>query len=146
MSDRDECVFCRKIDNRGDEHGYAIPMLNGEVWTFEPIDPVTPGHRLFVPTEHVENDARCIDLALPQAMRAAEAWAVANGVGSWNLITSAGAAATQTVAHLHVHLVPRREGDGLALPWTQTAPIRVVPGMGEDMAHLLSNAGGGTRG
>lgn len=34
-----------------------------------------------------------------------------------NLITSRGAAATQSVFHLHLHLVPRTEGDGLALPW-----------------------------
>jgi hypothetical protein len=37
---------------------------------------------------------------------------------SFNLITSVGAAATQTVRHLHIHLIPRREGDALALPWT----------------------------
>jgi histidine triad (HIT) family protein len=38
--------------------------------------------------------------------------------GDANLITSVGSAATQTVFHLHVHVVPRRAGDGLALPWT----------------------------
>lgn len=37
-----------------------------------------------------------------------------------NQITSAGPAATQTVFHLHVHLVVRREDDGLSLPWTPT--------------------------
>jgi histidine triad (HIT) family protein len=35
-----------------------------------------------------------------------------------NIITSAGSDATQTVFHLHLHVVPRRAGDGLALPWT----------------------------
>jgi histidine triad (HIT) family protein len=35
-----------------------------------------------------------------------------------NLITSKGSAATQTVFHLHVHLVPRQVDDGLPLPWT----------------------------
>lgn len=38
--------------------------------------------------------------------------------GDMNLITSRGPAATQTVPHLHLHLIPRREGDGLTLPWT----------------------------
>jgi histidine triad (HIT) family protein len=36
---------------------------------------------------------------------------------AFNIITSAGRDATQTVDHLHLHLVPRRPGDGLALPW-----------------------------
>ena len=35
-----------------------------------------------------------------------------------NLIDIAGAVATQTVMHLHVHLVPRSEGDGVHLSWT----------------------------
>ena len=41
------------------------------------------------------------------------------GAASCNLITSVGAAATQTVKHLHIHIVPRHEGDGLHLPWTE---------------------------
>ena len=36
----------------------------------------------------------------------------------YNVITSAGRAATQTVMHLHFHLVPREPGDGLMLPWS----------------------------
>jgi histidine triad (HIT) family protein len=35
-----------------------------------------------------------------------------------NIITSIGRVATQSVFHLHVHIVPRHEGDGLCLPWT----------------------------
>ena len=36
----------------------------------------------------------------------------------YNLITSAGIPATQSVLHLHIHIVPRYENDGLHLPWT----------------------------
>jgi histidine triad (HIT) family protein len=39
-------------------------------------------------------------------------------VGSCNIITSTGSSATQTVFHLHLHVVPRSTGDGLTLPWT----------------------------
>ncbi|MFI5774395.1 HIT domain-containing protein [Streptomyces sp. NPDC051658] len=42
--------------------------------------------------------------------------------GQWNHLTSCGPDATQTVFHLHGHLVPRAADDGLALPWTR--PIR----------------------
>jgi histidine triad (HIT) family protein len=43
--------------------------------------------------------------------------AAASGIDC-NIITSVGSAATQTVRHLHVHVVPRRRGDGLQLPWS----------------------------
>ncbi|MDN3056997.1 hypothetical protein PH213_21100 [Streptomyces sp. SRF1] len=41
--------------------------------------------------------------------------------GQWNYLTSCGLDATQTVFHLHGHLVPRAAGDGLALPWSHAA-------------------------
>lgn len=36
---------------------------------------------------------------------------------AFNIITSAGAAATQSVWHLHLHVVPRSTDDGLMVPW-----------------------------
>lgn len=71
---------------------------------------------LFVPDWHAEHpDA----LAVAEAMGAAAAYArdwLPNA--EFNLITSSGRAATQTIDHVHVHLVPRRPGDGLLLPWS----------------------------
>lgn len=84
----------------------------------EPLDPVTPGHLLVVSRAHVANFA-----ADPNVFEAL-AWAAAVYVhgfrepGDWNLITSMGPAASQTVDHLHIHLVPRHPGDGLELPWS----------------------------
>ena len=39
------------------------------------------------------------------------------GADGINLINSCGAAAWQTVFHLHVHVIPRYEDDPLELPW-----------------------------
>lgn len=76
----------------------------------------TPGHVLIVPRTHVRDAAEMPTVTGFAATRAAE-YAAELG-GPFNLITSAGAAATQTVPHLHWHFVPRRPGDGLTLPWT----------------------------
>lgn len=103
-----DCPFCERIANNDVEQDYT------SVVRFEPLNPVTPGHMLFVPAWHVEHPH-------PEGVRAAMGYAssYAKSRGEdFNLITSSGAAATQTVSHLHVHYVPRREGDGLALPWT----------------------------
>lgn len=45
----------------------------------------------------------------------------------FNLITSSGRWATQTVKHLHIHYVPRRKDDGLTLPWTGQAQLAETP-------------------
>lgn len=103
------CVFCDRIDRHDFDQMYSYTVVR-----FEPLNPVTPGHMLFVPTWHaLHPDAG----AVRAAMGYAEAYAQKQGV-DFNLITSSGPAATQTIPHVHVHYVPRGADDGLALPWT----------------------------
>jgi histidine triad (HIT) family protein len=83
---------------------------------FEPLNPVTPGHLLVVPWEHIPDAASGPDIAA-DVMRWAALTVQRLGVPA-NIITSVGAGATQSVFHLHIHIVPRRLGDGLHLPWT----------------------------
>ncbi len=110
------CPFCERIakgqfdDIHGANWGETIEVVH-----FEPLNPVTPGHRLVVPVMHVEHAAENPTVT---ARTMAYAARLAREHDSANLITSIGPAATQTVRHLHIHIVPRREGDGLPLPWT----------------------------
>ncbi|MFF6913619.1 HIT domain-containing protein [Streptomyces sp. NPDC012466] len=76
---------------------------------------VTSGHVLVLPKTHVPDVAADPLVSAATMRRVAE---LAAEAGDCNVITSRGAAATQTVPHMHVHLVPRRHGDGLLLPWT----------------------------
>lgn len=84
------------------------------VFAIEPLNPVTPGHRLFVPRRHVPDAAADPALA-GWVFRLAAIYAAGKQA---NIITSIGPAATQTIGHLHVHVIPRVVGDGLALPWS----------------------------
>lgn len=104
-----DCPFCKRVA-AGD---FAVEWAT--VVGFEPLNPVTPGHFLIVPKAHVRNAAHDPEMAAA-VMRDAALYG--RQFNSFNLITSVGPAATQTVAHLHLHVVPRREGDGLPLPWT----------------------------
>lgn len=110
-----DCVFCPIPPNA------TILLERDGCVVFQPLNPVTPGHALVVPREHVadfmtdwEVAARVVGVAsyFCQQMR------VAGVIEDCNLITSSGEAATQTVFHLHMHIVPREPGDGLHLPWT----------------------------
>lgn len=105
------CVFCRRLR----DHQYE-PTTDDDVVRFEPLNPVTPGHMLFIPVHHIA-DAAHGPATTGAVMTAAVWWGNEQG-HEFNLITSVGAYATQTVLHLHVHYVPRRLNDGLHLPWT----------------------------
>lgn len=107
-----DCPFCARI--AAGEYDYDDDYSVA----FQPLNPVTPGHFLVVPRRHVKSALDSPPRYLGRAMEFAADLAGQMGLTDCNFITSAGAAATQTVFHLHVHVVPRREGDGLALPWT----------------------------
>ena len=120
-----DCVFCEIIETEA-----ALGFLNlGSVVSFTPLNPVTPGHRLFVPKEHFEDAAEPWAAGpASHAFVAACNWALARDI-SFNIITSGGAEATQTIFHTHIHYVPRREGDGLMLPWTNQDKPKTIKRM-----------------
>ena len=108
------CVFCGIVAGRLPAE--FVGSTSGFAMAFRPLGPVVPGHVLFVPRGHFP-DAASDPKATGIVMEAAARYAKEQGE-PFNLITSAGAAATQTVFRLHIHYVPRRDGDGLTLPWT----------------------------
>jgi histidine triad (HIT) family protein len=116
-----DCVFCNRMAGLTRFNAQWMSR-DGSVAAFCPLNPVVPGHTLVVPRVHVPDFLH---------LEASSGWGLldacsrvgkqvrheydATGV---NLITSAGEAATQSVFHLHMHIVPRRPGDGLLLPWS----------------------------
>jgi histidine triad (HIT) family protein len=119
MMNDSRCPFCERI-----AAGEYDEEPRRGCYIFAPLNPVTPGHLLVVPGEHVRDAA--VAPATTAAVMFEAALKVQRLAGAANIITSVGRYATQSVYHLHVHVVPRREGDGLALPWTGTAPSPLV--------------------
>lgn len=108
MSANPSCPFCNVA---------AGAMVQASDFTLALRDayPVAPGHTLVVPRRHVASifelePEEWDDLwALVRVVRhRADELAGADGV---NVGVNDGAAAGQTVAHAHVHLIPRRRGD-----------------------------------
>lgn len=109
-----DCVFCKIIE---DQDAEDFKTEGPGVVSFVPLNPVTPGHRLFVPKSHTDNAAMSPAMA-SAAFEDACDWGFIQEE-EFNIITSAGPNATQTIWHTHIHYVPRFEGDGLMLPWTE---------------------------
>ena len=105
------CVFCEIVAGRS-------PATFVEQWpdavAFRPLTPVVEGHTLVIPRQHVADAADNPQVTALTMERAAQ---LAGRHDSFNIITSAGKAATQSIFHLHVHVVPRAPDDGLMTPW-----------------------------
>lgn len=112
-SDPGACPFCEIVAG---EAPATILRNWRDVLVIVPLNPVTDGHVLVIPKHHVADAVE-----EPQVTADVMAAAAMYADRPCNIITSAGSHATQTVFHLHVHVVPRREGDGLHLPWTRHA-------------------------
>jgi histidine triad (HIT) family protein len=117
-----DCPFCQRIV-RGECKAEGAGLVS-----FEPLNPVSTGHRLFVPTRHVEHRENPYPHRQETASAVAQAFLAAHryAVGlewDFNLVTSSGPDATQTIDHVHVHYVPRRHGDGLLLPWSDVPTV-----------------------
>lgn len=110
----DDCPFCDRV-----ARGEYAEAWGGEVdcVVFAPLSPVVPGHLLVVPIPHVEHQYADAPEAVGSTMEIASMVAKRE-YDSYNLITSCGRPATQTVPHVHAHIIPRHVNDGLALPWT----------------------------
>lgn len=93
---------------------------DADVVAFMDIQPVNAGHLLVVPREHFES-MEDIPAALSMhlfevAMELAPVVKQVAKADGLNLVVNSGAAAGQDVFHYHVHLIPRRQGDGFDIP------------------------------
>lgn len=111
MAGRSDCIFCRIADGdipatvvRQDEHTVA----------FRDLDPKAPLHVLVIPRKHIAsiNDIADADAAVMGALLiAARDVAASEGIAEsgYRLVVNTGAAANQTVHHVHLHVMGGRD-------------------------------------
>lgn len=107
-----DCLFCDIAAGRVP----AQRVLEDDDFVgFLDVRPVFKGHTLLVPREHVvtlpDLPARLRDGFLASAQRLATA--MVDGLGAQGSFVAMNNTVSQSVAHLHCHVVPRTKGDGL---------------------------------
>jgi histidine triad (HIT) family protein len=106
-----DCVFCQIAGgapaHRVWEDEYTIAFLD--------VRPVFPGHTLVIPRDHIETLTDLpADLLLPFAATLQRmAGAVERGMSAGGTFVAVNNRVSQSVPHLHAHVVPRTKGDGL---------------------------------
>lgn len=118
-----ECVFCRIVAG-------PIPaaMVHEDALTvaFMDIGQVNPGHVLVATRRHASNllelTSQEASAVMQTAQRVALAIRAAFDPPGLTLLQANGKEGDQTVFHFHLHVVPRHEGDGIALSWPRKDP------------------------
>jgi histidine triad (HIT) family protein len=131
------CVFCQII--AGDLHAHVV-LETEDMVAFLDARPVFKGHVLLVPREHVDTlpdlPAGLRDPFLAAAQRLAAA--VKDALGAQGSFVAINNPVSQSVPHLHLHVVPRTKGDGLrGFFWPRT---KYADGEPETYAERLRDA------
>jgi histidine triad (HIT) family protein len=116
-----DCVFCSIVAG---EIPAEIVLDEPDFVAFLDARPVFKGHTLLVTREHVvtlpDLPAGLRDGFLEAAQRLARA--VVDGLGAQGSFVALNNVVSQSVAHLHLHVVPRTKGDGLrGFFWPRTS-------------------------
>lgn len=134
----DDCVFCSIV--RGEIPATKV-FEDDMTLAFMDIGSVNPGHMLVAAKAHIENlygaDDALAGALLRTTTRVARAARHALQPQGLSLFQANEKAGGQTVFHLHIHVLPRWENDGMDLVWPVKNPPR---GELERVAALLRAA------
>ncbi|MFL7867386.1 MAG: HIT family protein [Anaerolineales bacterium] len=140
------CIFCDILAGNSP----ASMVYQDELCSaFMDIQPVNPGHVLVIPNAHAahladlaeETGAHLFRIAQRTAAALRESGIKCEGV---NLFLADGEAAMQDVFHVHLHVIPRYQGDGFGLrlpPEYFNKPERSeLDGIAEDIRKALESS------
>ena len=112
----EECVFCKIID--GEIPAYKVHETENWV-AFLDAEPVSKGHTLVIPKQHVENihEAEGMDFMWDALVTTANAVKDAFDAKGINIDQNNGEIAGQEVFHMHFHVTPRYDGSEIELDY-----------------------------
>ena len=109
-----DCIFCKIIN--GEIPSYKI-YEDEYTYAFLDIAKDIEGHTLVIPKKHALNVLDCeteiLTKLLETVQRISKHYVEDLGYDGVNILNASGAAAEQSVFHLHFHILPRKKEDGL---------------------------------
>ena len=137
-----QCIFCRLVAG---EIPAATVYEDALTIAFMDIGQVNPGHVLVATKRHA---ATLLDVTpeeagavMRTAQRVARAVQAVFDPPGLTLLQANGREGDQTVFHFHMHVVPRHEGDGIALSWPRKEPlVSVLQGYAAQLRGALESS------
>ncbi|HLR85784.1 MAG TPA: HIT family protein [Nocardioidaceae bacterium] len=132
-----DCVFCNVISGT-----VTAPIVHQTADTVAFLDhrPVFKGHTLVVPRDHIvtlpDLPTGLLTPLFAETQRIADA--ITSGLGAQGTFVAVNNVVSQSVAHLHVHVVPRTKGDGLrGFFWPR---VKYADGEPQEYARRIADA------
>ncbi|HMK35802.1 MAG TPA: HIT family protein [Desulfomonilaceae bacterium] len=127
-----DCIFCKIVAGE-------IPSIkvfeDDTIFSFMDISPLNTGHLLVIPKQHygtiLETEPELYGNLYRVVCRISRAVQAALNPDGINIMQLNGKAANQVVPHLHIHVVPRWQGDGLTI-----SAWEPIPGDKADIARV----------
>ena len=109
------CPFCAIAARESEAH---VVFEDTATIAFLDRAPLFVGHVLLIPRAHVETIYEADDATLEAMARASKPIAIAvnRAMGAEGVFVAQNNVVSQSVPHLHTHIIPRRKGDGLFSP------------------------------
>lgn len=108
------CLFCKIV--KGEIPYYKIYENEFTIAFLDPAKDVD-GHIIVIPKKHCENIFDCDGKTACELMKAVKL--ISNhlvnhcGYDGVNLLNASGKAAQQSINHFHIHIIPRKNNDGI---------------------------------
>ena len=113
---KDDCIFCKII--KGEIPSFTV-YEDDDFKVILDRFPAAPGHVLVIPKAHYSDMFELSEEAAtklyPLAKKIAKRIKEVTGSEGINIVQNNGEAAGQSVYHFHLHIIPRKTGDGIIL-------------------------------
>ena len=129
----DQCPFCLIIEGKIKTRKV---YEDENIIAFLDINPANKGHTLVVPKRHYETIVEIPYELLTETIKVVKKVAEALNADGTNILLNNKKIAGQLVPHLHFHVIPRSEEDGLSFTWE---PKKFSEEEMEEVERLLRN-------
>jgi len=133
------CLFCAIARGQGEAH-----VVHEDARTIAFLDkaPLVYGHVLLIPRAHIptiyEADEETVTALALASQKLAKG--VTEAMGADGVFLAQNTVVSQSVPHLHTHVIPRRRNDGFFSPRIIWRRIRYAPGKAEETAAKIRAA------
>lgn len=120
---KEDCIFCKLANGI---IGTNTVYEDDDFRVIMDMAPAAMGHSLVIPQNHYDDalsaDTEILGKAMAVAAKTAKAVKAATGCDGINILQNNSEAAGQTVFHLHLHVIPRYEGDKVNFSYQSLSP------------------------